>query len=41
MIKGMDGYRLRVGGYRVLFDMSETGITVYKIAPRGQVYKEN
>jgi mRNA interferase RelE/StbE len=35
-----DGYRLRVGGYRVLFDKTDTSVTVYKIVPRGQAYKE-
>jgi mRNA interferase RelE/StbE len=34
-------YRLRVGGYRLLFKVKETCIAVYKIAPRGQAYKEN
>jgi mRNA interferase RelE/StbE len=34
-------YRLRVGGYRVLFKAKESCIAVYKIAPRGQAYKEN
>jgi mRNA interferase RelE/StbE len=34
-------YRLKVGGYRILFKVKESCIAVYKIAPRGQVYKEN
>jgi mRNA interferase RelE/StbE len=34
-------YRLRIGGYRILFRVTEFCIAVYKIAPRGQVYKEN
>jgi len=38
-LEGKDGYRLRVGGYRVLFDIEENMILVYDIAPRGQVYK--
>ena len=33
-------YRLRVGGYRVLFKDKITCLAVYKIAPRGQAYKE-
>jgi mRNA interferase RelE/StbE len=33
-------YRLRVGEYRTLFKLKETCIAVYKIAPRGQAYKE-
>ena len=38
-LKGEDGYRLRVGNYRVIFDITETEVVIYKIAPRGQVYK--
>ena len=33
------GYRLRVGDYRVLFDM-DTQITVTNILPRGEAYKK-
>jgi mRNA interferase RelE/StbE len=40
-LQGRDGYRLRVGGFRILFDKTDMNITVYKIAPRGQSYKEN
>lgn len=37
----MSVYRLRVGGWRVLFSYSDNDtIQVEKIAPRGQVYKE-
>ena len=38
-MQGKDGYRRRVGDYRIVFDITETEIIVYKIAPRGQVYK--
>jgi len=38
-LEGKDGYRLRVGGYRILFDINENMIVVYSIAPRGQAYK--
>ncbi|MCL2495064.1 MAG: type II toxin-antitoxin system RelE/ParE family toxin [Oscillospiraceae bacterium] len=38
-LEGREGYRLRVGGYRVLFDIDENMIVVYNIAPRGQAYK--
>jgi mRNA interferase RelE/StbE len=38
-LQGKDGYRRRVGGYRIVFDITETEIIVYKIAPRGQAYK--
>jgi len=36
---GQDGYRLRVGGYRILFGTKDDIIVVTDIAPRGQVYK--
>jgi mRNA interferase RelE/StbE len=36
---GKDGYRLRIGDYRILFEIIEDDIVVYAIAPRGQVYK--
>ena len=38
-LQGKDGYRRRVGDYRILFDITETEVIVYKIAPRGQAYK--
>lgn len=38
-LTGRDGYRLRVGNYRVLFDMTESAIIVYEIGSRGQIYK--
>jgi len=40
-LQGEDGYRRRVGNYRILFDITETEIIVYKIAPRGQIYKRS
>jgi len=40
-LQGKDGYRLRVGDYRILFDIIETEVIAYKIATRGQVYKRN
>jgi mRNA interferase RelE/StbE len=33
-------FRLRVGSYRILYTVGEGFIDVFKIAPRGQVYKE-
>lgn len=38
-LSGQDGYRMRVGGYRILFDMLDQIIIVYSIAPRGDAYK--
>ena len=34
-----DGYRLRVGDYRVLFDIIDNEITVHEIGLCGQIYK--
>lgn len=38
-LSGRDGYRLRVGQYRALLDITEGAIIVYEIGPRGQIYK--
>jgi len=38
-LQGRDGYRVTVGGYRILFDIENDRIDVFKIAPRGDVYK--
>lgn len=38
-LRGAPLYRLRVGGYRILFTMSDTQITIVRIAPRGDAYK--
>ena len=40
-LHGEHGYRCRVGDYRIVFDITETEVIVYKIAPRGQVYKRS
>ena len=40
-LQGKDGYRARIGGYRILFDIENDRIDVFKIAPRGDAYKEN
>ncbi len=34
-----DGYRLRVGDFRVLFSMEDNIIYIDNIIPRGQAYK--
>jgi len=39
-LQGKDGYRVTVGGYRILFDIENDRIDVFKIAPRGDAYKE-
>jgi mRNA interferase RelE/StbE len=38
-LEGKDGYRLRIGDYRALFDVVDDIIAVHAIAPRGQAYK--
>ena len=38
-LAGKDGYRLRIGDYRALFDIVEDIIVIHAIAPRGQAYK--
>jgi mRNA interferase RelE/StbE len=40
-LSSRDDYRLRIGGYRIIFRIEDETIVVSKIAPRGQVYKEN
>ena len=32
-------YRLRVGDYRILFQLLDNGITVIDVLPRGEAYK--
>jgi len=38
-LRGQPYYRLRVGGFRILFDRDGNVILVIKIDNRGQVYK--
>ena len=38
-LTGQEGFRLRIGGYRVLFNMKSDIIVVTDIGPRGQMYK--
>ena len=37
-LAGSSAKRLRVGDFRVIFDETETAITVTKVGPRGGVY---
>ena len=39
-LQGKDGYRVVVGGYRILFDIESDRIDVFKIALRGQAYRK-
>ena len=38
-LQGTDGYRLRVGNFRILFDVNGTIIDIVDIGNRGQIYK--
>ena len=38
-LQGTDGYRLRVGDFRVLFDVNGIIIDIIDIGNRGQIYK--
>ncbi len=38
-MQGKDGYRLRIGKYRALFDIKDNKIIVYDLDVRGQIYK--
>ncbi len=38
-LQGTTGYRLRVGAFRVLFDVNGIIINIIKIGNRGQIYK--
>lgn len=37
-LAGSGGKRLRMGGYRVIFEETQTSIIVTKVGPRGDVY---
>ena len=37
-LKGREGYRLRVGKWRVIFDMDGNVLAVLRVAARGNVY---
>ena len=38
-LQGREGYRLRMGGYRVIFDTHGEVLMIEKIDNRGQIYK--
>ena len=38
-LQGREGYRLRVGNYRVIFDKHGEVLMIEKIDNRGQIYK--
>ena len=37
-LTGRPGYRMRVGNWRVIFEVSESEVDVLAIGPRGSVY---
>lgn len=39
-LRGRNGYRLRIGAYRVIFDIDWNILYIEKIESRGQVYKK-
>lgn len=39
-LQGRNGYRLRIGDYRVIFDKNGNVLYIEHIHNRGQVYKE-
>jgi mRNA interferase RelE/StbE len=38
-LQGIDGFRLRVGNYRVLFHEKDNTIIITQVTPRGDAYK--
>ena len=36
---GIGGYRLRVGNFRIIYDVNYNGINIIDIDNRGQIYK--
>jgi mRNA interferase RelE/StbE len=38
-LSGRNGYRLRVGNYRILYNVRDEKIIITDILPRGQAYK--
>lgn len=39
-LQGRNGYRLRVGNYRIIFDRDGNILYIERIDNRGQIYKE-
>ena len=39
-LQGRDGYRLRVGDWRVIFDQDDVVLDVLQIGPRGSIYED-
>ena len=41
MLKGRDGYRLRVGKWRVIFDVDGTALEVFEVGAQGNIYSRS
>lgn len=39
-LQDRDGYRLRLGNYRVIFDLTNGEVIVLEVGPRGDMYKK-
>ena len=39
-LQGREGYRLRVGDWRVIFDINGTVLAIFEIGARGTIYKD-
>jgi mRNA interferase RelE/StbE len=39
-LQGRDGYRLRVGDWRVIFDRNGVVLDILEIGPRGSIYED-
>lgn len=39
-LRGRDGFRLRVGDYRVIFDQDGAVLDILEIGPRGSIYED-
>jgi len=39
-LAGRDGFRLRVGGWRVIFDNDGTVMAILAVGPRGGIYEK-
>ncbi len=38
-LKGQDALRLRVGDWRIIFSLTDSQVTIHRVAPRGSVYR--
>lgn len=38
-LKGMQGYRLRIGDYRVIFEVNQNTIIIFKVGHRKNIYE--